>query len=151
MRIINCRQLSRPFNRFLEAAAVAGRQIINYKEKVLQTKDKVWDRKDQSMGIYHEVMKRVNTGSLASYLLYEEGQGMDQEKNLDRRIAKAYETLFAQLKEKFPEVDPDDDDLMDIIINFSKIFEETYFEMGLAAGFEMYRNMDKRILEIKGE
>jgi hypothetical protein len=103
------------------------------------------------MGIYHEVMKRVDTKSMASYLLYEEGQGIDQEKNLDRRIAKAYETLLGQLKQKFPEADPDDDDLMDIIINFSKVYEETYFEMGLAAGFEMYRNMDKRIQEIKGE
>lgn len=103
------------------------------------------------MGIYHEVMKRVDTKSMASYLLYEEGQGIDKEKNLDRRIAKAYETLLGQLKQKFPEADPDDDDLMDIIINFSKVYEETYFEMGLAAGFEMYRNMDKRIQEIKGE
>ncbi len=103
------------------------------------------------MGIYQEVMRRVNTGSLASYLLYEEDQSTEQDKNLERRVAKAYETLLSQLKERFPEVDPDDDDLMDIIINFSRVFEEAYFEMGLTAGFQMYRNMDKRIQEIKGE
>lgn len=101
------------------------------------------------MGIYCDVMKRVKTESLASYLLYEDGQSLDHEKNIDRKMAMAYEAFLGQLKEKFPEADPDDDDLMDIVINFSRVFEETYFEMGFAAGFEMYKNMENRIQELK--
>lgn len=40
---------------------------------------------------------------------------------------------------------------MDAIVNFAKTFEEVYFEVGLAAGFEMYKNMEKKIQRLKEE
>ncbi len=102
------------------------------------------------MGIYNDVMKRVDTDNLAAHLLYDVGRAEEKSKeSVEERVGHAYETLFGQLKTVIPSADPGNDELMDIIVNFAKTFEEVYFEIGLAAGFEMYKNMEKRIYQLK--
>ena len=100
------------------------------------------------MGIYSDIMKRTDAGNLASYFLYGGGR-VEEGESAEQRTGKAYEQLFEQLKTIFPAADPDNEELMDMFINFAKTFEEVYFEAGLAAGFELYKNMDKRIAQLK--
>lgn len=104
------------------------------------------------MGIYNDVMGRVNADNLTAHLLYDASQAEEKkETSVEERVGQAYETLFKQLKEVIPSADPDNDELMDIIVNFARTFEEVYFEVGLAAGFGLYKNMQDKLSRLKEE
>lgn len=93
---------------------------------------------------YSESIEKFDIKALASYLLYSTGAGdIESLQNAHEKIENTFDILFDKLEESFPMASRDNDDLLNIIIDFAKVHDEIYFQMGLVMGFQLYKNMEQ--------
>lgn len=88
-----------------------------------------------------ELLKRSNFSNILFYLLYASGEDETLPESCDRAIEESYEAFFTAIEELYPGADRDNE-LFDILAKFSGTQNTVYFEAGVAAGFQLYKELD---------
>lgn len=103
------------------------------------------------MNAFTRVLKRLDIDSLVSYYLY----GVEPfEKNAEdytERLNLSYDELFAKMKELFPDIDCENEDLANAVSIFGSIHGEVHFQVGLLIGFRLYKRMEQGYLNLHEE
>lgn len=90
------------------------------------------------------LLERVKIFNLISFLLYGMDSALQTTKTYEERIEESYTQFFNDLKKLFPSANREDDNLYNIISNFSSTNNEIYLEMDLIVGLQLYKNLDEK-------
>lgn len=88
-----------------------------------------------------EIIERASLDSMIAYLLDESEPVKGKIEISDNAIEESYRDFIAELVQLYPDMDEDNDELMDSIIKFAAIHEEIYFKAGVIAGAKMVREL----------
>ena len=89
------------------------------------------------------LFEKIKIENLMAFLIYGTDSGGEMVDNYDRKIEESYDDILLELERKYPELDRNDDELLNIITDFAAIHDYVYFESGVMAGFQLYKNMDQ--------
>lgn len=81
-----------------------------------------------------EILERASLDSIIACLLGEPEPVKGEIEISDNAIEDSYKEFIRNLVQIYPDMDEDNDELMDSIIKFAAIHEEIYFKAGLIVG-----------------
>lgn len=90
-----------------------------------------------------ELLGKVKLENLMGLMIYGEPYKREIFENYEREIDKSYEEIFNGLEKLYSEASREDDGLFDIIMNFSTLHDDIYFEAGVVIGFQLFKNLEK--------
>lgn len=62
--------------------------------------------------------------------------------NNEQNISMSYNKFCSNLNKLYPVIDKDDEELLAIIYEFALIHDNAYFETGVLAGFQLYKEFE---------
>ena len=94
------------------------------------------------MTYFQEIQNRTSLNNLVSYLMT--GTDTDEEMtgSRDELLDNAYDRLFSQLEHMYAGANRDDSKLFDAVIDFAIVHQDVYFEAGILAGFQLYKQLN---------
>lgn len=101
------------------------------------------------MSEFSDLIERVKFDNLIGYLLYGTNTENQHDGTYEDRIRESFDNIFATLEKLFPSVSRKNDDLYGAILDFSIIHSEVYLEMGLIAGLQLYKNLEKQCSSVE--
>lgn len=90
-----------------------------------------------------DMLKRVKLDKLMSYFIYDTDSNGGAIENYERVLDESYDNLFRDLQNLYPVINRDDEKLLEIVMRFTGIHEDTYFEMGVLTGFQLLKNLEQ--------
>ncbi len=103
------------------------------------------------MSAFTRVLKRLDIGSLVSYYLYGVEPFEKITEDYSEKLNLSYDELFAEMKELFPDIDCENEDLGNAVCIFASIHGEVHFQVGLLIGFQLYKGLDQGYLNLHEE
>ena len=89
------------------------------------------------------LFEKVKIENLMAFLVYgtdSEGESID---DYEEKLEGSYDSFLSGLERKYPGIDRNDNELMDMISDFAGAHDHVYFEAGALTGFRLCRNMDR--------
>lgn len=103
------------------------------------------------MSAFTRVLKRLDISSLVSYYLYGVEPFEKIAEDYTDKLNLSYDELFAEMKELFPDIDCENEDLANAVSIFASIHGEVHFQVGLLIGFQLYKRMEQGYLNLHEE
>ncbi len=102
---------------------------------------------------YNGINERAGVENLVAYL--SDGDEICiqcREKDLYRKqVDAALEHMFERLDQIFRVSCRDNKEVCDALSGFSSVCQDAYFKAGLAAGFQICKNLDREYLNVEGD
>lgn len=95
-----------------------------------------------------EILERVKSENLLKFILY----GFDdvkifndipKEEGYNTRLDNAFEQYYKRLKEKFPQIEIDNESAYLLVTDMLTLHDEIYMEIGLLAGAKLVMQLNK--------
>lgn len=94
------------------------------------------------MSEFSNMLERIKLDSIIGYLMYgTEDTEIDNKGTYEERIENAYDRIFKSLENMFPSANKQNEELFEIVMEFSLIHTEVYLEMGVIVGIQVYKNL----------
>lgn len=90
-----------------------------------------------------EILERASLDSMIACLLDEPEPVKGEIEVSDNAIEDSYTEFIRELVQLYPEINKDDDELIDAIIRMAAIHEEIYFKAGLIVGSRIAHELKK--------
>jgi len=115
-----------------------------------------WERKeyknileDRRIKMLSEMLDRVESGNLLKFILYGSDEveifnDIPKEKGYGVRLNNAFEQFYKHLKEKFPQIEIDNESAYQLVTDMLTIHEEIYMEMGIFVGAKLAMQLNKK-------
>ncbi len=85
---------------------------------------------------------KVKIENLMAFLVYGTDSEGESIEDYEEKLEGSYESFLSGLERKYPGIDRNDNELMDMISDFAVAHDCVYFEAGALTGFRLCRNMD---------
>lgn len=92
---------------------------------------------------FKRMFKKIKFDEIIAYLLYEGEADDKRSETYEKRVNNSYDEFFSGIKKLFPSASRGNDDLWNVLLDFSTTHDEVYFEMGIIIGFQIYKNLDE--------
>lgn len=92
---------------------------------------------------FNKLLKKVNFDDIIAYLLYDTEAEDKRGETYAKRVDNSFNEFFSGIEALYPSASRDNDDLWDIILKFTTLHDEVYFEMGVIIGLQIYKNLEK--------
>lgn len=92
-----------------------------------------------------EMLKRAEWKNIISYLICGRDSDMEIEdvKDMNKKIEDSYEIIFERLEEMYSGANRHDDNLYKTVTEFAMVHDNIFFETGVLAGIQLYRDIDR--------
>lgn len=101
------------------------------------------------MSELYEIFERAELESLLQYLIYEVGSLENITDNYEQKIDDSFETFFDKMKQLYPEIEKEEDEVFNVVANLATTHDEIYFATGVLVGFQLYKNMEQGYVRLK--
>lgn len=90
-----------------------------------------------------ELVEKVKLENLMGFMIYGGDSAREIFENYEQEIDKSYDEIFSRLEKLYSEVNRKDDGLFEIIMDFSALHDDIYFEAGVLIGFQLFKNLEQ--------
>ena len=95
------------------------------------------------MSELNSILKRAELGSIISYLMDGEGTSDEIVDDIEQKLKNSYDIIFNRIEKLYPQANRNDDNLYDAVMDFAKEHDDSYFQVGVLAGFRLYRGIEQ--------
>lgn len=101
------------------------------------------------MSEFSNMLERIKLDSIIGYLMYgTEDAEIDNKGTYEERIENAYDKIFKTLENMFPSANKQNEELFEVVMEFSLIHTEVYLEMGVIVGIQVCKNLLHKNLDL---
>lgn len=90
-----------------------------------------------------ELLEKVKLENLMGFMIYGDDFQREIFENYEQEIDKSYDEIFCKLEKLYSEVNQKDNELFNIIMDFSSLHDDIYFEAGVLIGFQLFKNLEQ--------
>lgn len=103
------------------------------------------------MDRFKEIMERAQLDSITAYLADGDEPGIrpGSKDSCRKQVDDAFEHMFDRLDREFKGSCRDNQEICSAVSDFSSACQGIYFKAGLAAGFQICKNLDMEYLDMK--
>lgn len=88
------------------------------------------------------LFEKIKIENLMTFLICGSDSQGEMVDNYDKKIEESYDKMLSELENRYPGLDRNDDGLISLITDFAAVHDYVYFESGMLAGFQLYKNME---------
>lgn len=97
------------------------------------------------MSEFNDMLRRVKLDKIIGYLMYgTEDFEIENKGTFEDRIEDAFDKIFESLEKRCPFISRENEELQNIIMEFSITHNEVYLEIGILLGIQMYKNLEQQ-------
>lgn len=97
------------------------------------------------MSEFNDMLRRVKLDKIIGYFMYgTEDFEIENKGTFEDRIEDAFDKIFESLEKTCPFISRENEELQNIIMEFSIIHNEVYLEIGILLGIQMYKNLEQQ-------
>lgn len=96
------------------------------------------------MNKINDILKRSKFSNILTYLIYATVENETMRKKYDSTIDESYETFFTDMENLYHIPPRKDKKLFDIITKFACVHDDVYFEAGMLAGIQLYKELTEK-------
>lgn len=106
---------------------------------------------ERTMSELTELLEKVKLENLMGFMIYGDNFQREIFENYKQTIDKSYDDIFSRLEKLYSEVNRKDDELFDVIMDFSSLHDDIYFEAGVLIGFQLFKNLEQEYRKHGGD
>lgn len=90
-----------------------------------------------------EMFDKEKLENLISHFMEQDNSDDTLAKNYDEKLSQSYDKLYEELEGMYEQADREDNRLFDVITDFAREHDNTYFEIGVILGAKLCKNMER--------